>query len=65
MSLMPGTLSVQAESERFDLAEQWHAFDCIECGCCAYVCPSGRPLVQHMRRAKAEVVAQRRAAQSK
>jgi electron transport complex protein RnfC len=65
MNLMPGTLSVQAESERFDLAEQWYAFDCIECGCCAYVCPSGRPLVQHMRRAKAEVVAQRRAAQSK
>jgi electron transport complex protein RnfC len=65
MTLMPGTLSVQAENERFDLAEQWHAFDCIECGCCAYVCPSGRPLVQHMRRAKAEVVAQRRAAKSK
>ena len=65
MNLMPGTLSVQAENERFDLAEQWHAFDCIECGCCAYVCPSGRPLVQHMRRAKAEVVARRRAAQGK
>ena len=65
MELMAGTLSVQAENERFDLAEQWNAFDCIECGCCAYVCPSGRPLVQHMRRAKAEVVARRRAAQSK
>lgn len=65
MELMAGTLSVQAENERFDLAEQWNAFDCIECGCCAYVCPSGRPLVQHMRRAKAEVVARRRAAQGK
>ena len=65
MTLMPGTLSVQAENERFDLAEDWYAFDCIECGCCAYVCPSGRPLVQHMRRAKAEVVARRRAAQGK
>ncbi len=65
MNLAPGILSVQAENERFDLAEQWYAFDCMECGCCAYVCPSGRPLVQHMRRAKAEVVARRRAAQGK
>lgn len=65
MNLAPGILSVQAENERFDLAEQWYAFDCMECGCCAYVCPSGRPLVQHMRRAKAEVVVRRRAAQGK
>ena len=35
--------------------------DCIECGCCAYVCPAGRPLVQHMRRAKSEVGAKLRA----
>jgi electron transport complex protein RnfC len=25
---------------------------CMECGCCAYVCPAGKPLVQHMRLAK-------------
>jgi len=62
MTLMPGTLSVQIENERFDLAEEWHAIDCIECGCCAYVCPSHRPLVQHLRRAKAEVIAKRKKA---
>ena len=39
--------------------------DCIECGCCAYVCPSQRPLVQHLRRAKAEITAKRRAAAAK
>ncbi len=65
MSLMPGTLSVQIENERYDLAEKWHAMDCIECGSCAYVCPAHRPLVQHLRRAKAEIVAKRRAAQKK
>ena len=65
MSLMPGTLSAQIENERFDLAENWNVMDCIECGCCAYVCPAHRPLVQHMRRAKAEVMATRRAASSK
>ena len=64
MSLMPGTLSVQIENERFDLAENWNALDCIECGCCAYACPSHRPLVQHLRRAKAEIMTQRKAAQA-
>lgn len=59
MNLLPGTLSVMIESERFDLAEQYHVMDCIECGCCAYTCPSYRPLVQHFKRAKAEVNAQR------
>ena len=61
MMLMPGILSVQIENERFDDAQNWHVMDCIECGCCAYVCPAGRPLVQHMRRAKSEVGAKLRA----
>ncbi|OGR12833.1 MAG: hypothetical protein A3K53_06100 [Deltaproteobacteria bacterium RIFOXYB2_FULL_66_7] len=64
MLLTPATLSVQIENERFDLAEKWNAFDCIECGCCAYVCPAKRPLVQHLRRAKAEIMVRRRAAQA-
>jgi len=28
---------------------------CIECGCCSYICPAKRPLVQTMRLAKAAV----------
>ena len=28
---------------------------CLECGSCAYVCPAHRPLVQNIRRAKAEI----------
>jgi electron transport complex protein RnfC len=65
MDLMPGTLSTQIECERFELSEEWHAVDCIECGCCAYVCPASRPLVQHMRRAKAEIMARRKALKAK
>ncbi len=61
MQLMPGILSVQIENESFDLAEHWHVLDCMECGCCAYVCPAGRPLVQHLRRAKTDVLALHRA----
>ncbi len=60
MALLPGTLSVMIESEKFDLAENYHIMDCIECGSCAYVCPAHRPLVQHFRRGKAEVNAKRR-----
>ncbi len=61
MELMPGPLSVYVENERFDLAEKEHVMDCMECGSCAFVCPSRRPLVQHFKRAKAEINAMRKA----
>ena len=35
-------------------------FDCIECGCCAYVCPSRIPLVDYYRFAKSEIRARER-----
>ena len=54
-SLMPSTMGVQIEKERFDLAEETNIMNCIECGCCSYVCPSHRPLVQLFRRGKEEV----------
>lgn len=37
------------------MAEQFHLFDCFECGACSFVCPSRIPLVQHFRVAKAEL----------
>jgi len=55
MNLQPGSLSAAIESEKFDLADKNNLMDCVECGSCAYVCPSHRPLVQHFRRAKAEI----------
>ena len=55
MHLMPCLLSTAIEAERFDLALQNHVMDCMECGSCAYVCPDHRPLVQNIRRAKAEL----------
>ncbi len=61
MHIMAEALGVQIENERYDLAERTRVLDCIECGCCAYACPAHRPLVQHMRRAKQEVLARRRA----
>lgn len=55
MHLMPCALAAAVESYRFDIAQQNHVMDCLECGACAYVCPAKRPLVQHNRRAKAEI----------
>ena len=55
MNLVPCLLGNAIEAERFELAAQNHVMDCLECGSCAYVCPAHRPLVQHMRRAKAEI----------
>jgi len=39
--------------------ERHHLLDCIDCGACAYVCPSAIPLVEHYRVAKVEVNALR------
>lgn len=55
MNLQPGSLSAAIESEKFEIAAKNNIMDCVECGSCAYVCPSCRPLVQHFRRAKAEI----------
>ena len=55
MSLIPCLLSTAIESGRIDLAAENHVMDCMECGSCAYVCPDHRPLVQNVRRAKAEL----------
>lgn len=55
MRLNPAFLGTLVENEKFDVALENHVMDCIECGSCAYVCPAHRPLVQHFRRAKAEI----------
>ncbi|MBQ6824785.1 MAG: electron transport complex subunit RsxC [Clostridia bacterium] len=34
-------------------AEKWGVDACMECGCCAFVCPAARPLVQTNKMAKA------------
>ena len=65
MGILPATISQAVENERFDLAAQLNVLACIECGSCSYVCPSRRPLNQHFKRAKAEIMAARRKEQKK
>jgi len=49
MNLMPYALGMYADSGIWDKLEQFNVNDCIECGCCAYVCPTKNPLVQLMK----------------
>lgn len=55
MNLIPGPLSSMIEAEQFEEAYKNNVMDCIECGSCAFACPAHRPIVQHIRRAKAEI----------
>ncbi|MFA5688802.1 MAG: electron transport complex subunit RsxC [Kiritimatiellales bacterium] len=60
MDILPATISQAVENERFDIAEKLNVMACIECGSCSYICPAHRPLNQHFKRAKAEIIAARR-----
>jgi electron transport complex protein RnfC len=39
----------------FGKAQEYALFDCIECGCCSFVCPAHIPLVDYFRFAKSEI----------
>ena len=58
--LAPHMLSITAEQVNFDEAKNYRPFDCIECGCCDYVCPSKRPIVHLIRYTKMELAARRK-----
>lgn len=53
MGLNPSMLSALAEKELFEEAkEEYHLLDCMECGCCSFVCPAKRKLVHYVRYSK-------------
>jgi electron transport complex protein RnfC len=49
VSLSPAMITLAAEKKEFSLAAEWNVEDCIECGNCAYVCPSKRPMLELIR----------------
>ncbi len=59
MGLNPTTfakaLKVEDKEDRAVSLEDAKINLCMECGCCSYVCPSRRPLVQNNRLAKADL----------
>lgn len=50
--IMPCMINLAAGKGLWEHAARYGALDCTECGCCSYVCPSNRYLVQSIRRAK-------------
>lgn len=52
MSLMATNIERFAKIKDVDALKHSGVMVCMECGSCAYSCPSGRPLVQYMRLAK-------------
>jgi electron transport complex protein RnfC len=52
IGLMPHLLYGYADSAQFDKCAELYIGDCVECGMCAYVCPSKLPIVQIIRYGK-------------
>jgi len=48
MNLMPSHIENAFELKRTDWLHKYKVNMCAECGCCAYLCPSKRPLAQVM-----------------
>jgi electron transport complex protein RnfC len=59
MKLNPTDIALLAEHDQYADADRIGALDCIECGCCSWGCPASIPLVQHIRKAKVEIMAER------
>jgi len=55
MALEPYLLALLSDKQRYEEAEEIKIMDCMECGSCHFVCPSGRPLLDQIRVAKANV----------
>ena len=56
VNLLPADLFRTVKKGSYSLLEGYNIADCIECGCCAYECPSRIPLVQWLKLGKAELV---------
>jgi electron transport complex protein RnfC len=57
VTLVPTRLARLARFAMFEAAEKWGTMDCIECGCCQYVCPSRIPLLSWIRLGKNRITA--------
>jgi Na+-translocating ferredoxin:NAD+ oxidoreductase subunit C len=60
MRLLPQTLKTLIDTRRVNQAGDLGVLDCMECGCCAFICPSNLPLVQTLKLGKKLVMAERK-----
>jgi electron transport complex protein RnfC len=57
--LATARIGLAVEMDRTETAERLHVLECIECGCCSYVCPARRPMTHLMRVGKTRVLKER------
>jgi electron transport complex protein RnfC len=55
MGLMPVLIYKASQTGSTEEMLNVHLMDCIECGCCAYNCPGGVPLVLAFRSGKQKI----------
>lgn len=55
MGLEPYLLMLQADVKRWDDMSVHGVMNCLECGCCSYICPSSRPLLDMIKLGKQEL----------
>jgi electron transport complex protein RnfC len=60
MGLVPTQLAKYIRYDNLTDAEKWGILDCVECGCCQYICPSRIPLVHWMRLGKNKIASLKR-----
>lgn len=60
MSLVPTRLAKYVKYDKLSEAESWGILDCVECGCCQYLCPSNILLVHWMRLGKNKIMSLKR-----
>ena len=58
--LLPTKLATFAEHRKEEAFVKYNGMECCECGCCSYVCPAKRPLVQEIRSMRKMVMAKRK-----
>ncbi len=60
--LLPTTLQILVNNEKYEDADKLHIMDCIECGSCSYICPANRYLIHSIRHGKRQILALRKKA---
>jgi electron transport complex protein RnfC len=61
MRLRPNVLSILSEKRKHQTALiEYDLMDCVECGCCTYVCPAKRNIVHYIKLSKAKNAALRK-----
>jgi electron transport complex protein RnfC len=63
--LLPELMAEAARRKDYERYEhKLHGLECVACGSCTYICPAKRPLTEIFKQVKAEIMAQKRAAQA-